>query len=136
MLTPATDRLEAKIVRLGNRRPNTAIMFIDSHSEEVLLQVASDPDSVPLLGFRLYDAAGELAAESDGMHMFPDGLTVTSAKGELLLQSPANPMGALIYRLYNRRGDLLTYSDGTRTQIFGFLRIESTPKGPQIQRKA
>ncbi len=76
------------------------------------------------IAFRLYDALGTLVAESAGVDAPPDGLTVRCRGGELLLKIPKKPEAAIQYRLYNCEGRLLTTSDGERTKIYGFLRME------------
>ncbi len=118
-------------MKLGNRRPNTAICFVDQSTEEVLLKVACDANAAPLVGYRLYDGFGKFVAESDGLQRFPDGLTVRSTTGETLLQTPPDPNAPIQYRLYNKEGALVTCSDGVRTQIFRLLRMESETLGAQ-----
>jgi len=62
-------------------------------------------------------------AES-GPQFYPEGLTVVAPDGDLLLEIPDQPDAIVRYRLFNRGGTLLTCSDGARTQIYGFLRME------------
>jgi hypothetical protein len=76
-----------------------------------------------LVAFRLYDSKGTLVAESSGLEHFPDGLTVRSKSGELLLAVPRDSEKPVRYRLYNGQGSLLTSSDGGRTRIYGLLRM-------------
>ncbi len=123
-------------MRLANRRPNTAVVFMDQSSGEVLLRVAAAGDGSPLLGFHLYDMSGVLVAESDGLRSFPTGgLTVRCGVGETLLETPTCMGGIIQYRLYNRDGVLLTCSDGMRTQVFRLLRMESEIPRAQPYRK-
>ena len=112
-------------MRLGNRRPNTGIRFVDQSNGEVLLRVAVDSKCFPQFEFHLYDASGALVADSNGLESFPDGLTVRSDVDEVLLSIPPEMVGALQYRLYSSQGRLLTCSDGVRTQIYAFLGMES-----------
>ncbi len=122
-------------MRLANRRPNTAIVFIDQPSGEVLLRVAAGSDGSLRFEFHLYDASGMLIAETPGLESFPQGLAIESPHGETLLNT-ANEAGVVHYRLYNRDGALLTCSDGIRTQIFPFLRIESeVPRSPPYRKE-
>ena len=112
-------------MRLGIRRPGTSTAFVDASSGEVLLRVASAEDGRPSVYFRLYDSTGCLTAESDGLKSFPGGIKVQSGDGELLLEVPVEMGSHLQYRLYNRDGALLTWSDGARTRIKGLLRMEA-----------
>jgi hypothetical protein len=112
-------------MRLGKRRAGTSTAFIDAIDNEVLLMFSADPDGNTLVSFCLYDAHGGLVADSDGPHFYPEGLTIHSVDGDLLLEIPTEPDAIVRYRLFNRSGQLLTSSDGARTQIFGFLRMEA-----------
>jgi len=112
-------------MRLGKRRAGTSTAFIDAIDNEVLLMFSADADGNTLVSFCLYDAHGELVAKNEGPHFYPEGLKVESAEGELLLEIPTEPEAIVRYRLFNHGGQLLTSSDGARTQIFGFLRMES-----------
>jgi|SRR3990170_2203448 len=112
-------------MRLGIRRPSTSTAFVDSSSGETLLRVASDEDGRPSVYFHLYDSSGCLAAESTGPESFPSGLQIRSGDGELLLEVPIELGGHIQYRLYNRDGALLTWSDGVHTKIRGLLRMEA-----------
>ena len=110
-------------MRLGNRRPGTSIAFVDAPTEEILLQVASDGDGRPAVYYRLYDSTGCLTAESAGLECYPTGLTIHSDDGELLLCLPEDPGLPIVYRLYNREGHLITWSDGASTRIQPLLRM-------------
>lgn len=111
-------------MRMENRRPGTSTTFTDATSGEGLWQVASDAEGLLLMAYHLYDSAGSLVAESDGLGQFPDGLTVRCAGGELLLDVPAKSSDNVRYRLYNSGGSLLTKSDGVSTMIYPLLRME------------
>lgn len=112
-------------MRLGIRRPSTSMAFVDASSDEVLLRVASDEAGRVFVYFHLYDSSGCLAAESGGLDSFPGGLRIRSGDGELLLDVPIELGGHIQYRLYNRDGVLLTWSDGARTKILALLRMEA-----------
>jgi hypothetical protein len=120
----ATSGPETQL-KLGRRRPGTATVFVDAVTNEALLQVAVDDGGTPVLAFRLYDATGALVRATEGFETFPDGLTVTALDGEMILTVPASGEDNLSYRLYNQEGRLLTVSDGSRTQIFAFLKMEA-----------
>jgi hypothetical protein len=97
----------------------------------VHLRVGLDDDGRPFVHFRLYDSSGRLVAESGGVDSFPDGLKVHSGDGELLLDLPAESEAHIQYRLYNRKGELLTSSNGRSTKIRALLRMEAgKPKAP------
>jgi hypothetical protein len=98
---------------------------VDAPTGEVLLRVGLDDNGYPHLQFRLYDASGTRAAESEGPKSFPQGLRIYSADGELLLDVPADLDADLQYCLYNRQGRLLTCSDGATTKILPLLRMEA-----------
>lgn len=91
--------------------------------------MASDEDGVLLLAFHLYDASGQLVAESEGFEHFPDGLTVCCDAGEQLLHVPRDITASVQYRLYNSTGRLLTCSDGMRTKIYAQLRMAGVARG-------
>lgn len=91
--------------------------------------MASDESGVPFLAFTLYDAEGQLIASSNGFERFPDGLTVHSEAGELVLHVPADSSAPVQYRLYSPNGHLLTCSDGLRTRVYGELRMEGVARG-------
>lgn len=110
-------------MRLDNRRPGTSTTFIDSASGEHVLQVASDAEGVLLVSYHLYDECGALVAESE-LEAPPFGLSIQSESGDVLLDIPAGVGGIIQYRLYGSNGTLLTYSDGSRTMIYPFLRME------------
>ena len=91
--------------------------------------MACDENGVLLLAYHLYDARGQLAAESDGFAKLPDGLTICCDGGEQLLHVPRELDAPLQYRLYNPSGLLLTWSDGSRTKIYPNLRMEGVARG-------
>jgi hypothetical protein len=111
-------------MRLGGHRPGSLTAFLDGTSGETLLQVAADANGDPRIAYRLYDSDGNLVADSDGFHTYPDGLSLEDSRGELLLLLPDSPVGNIHYRLYSPGGRLLGCSDGSRTQILNGLRIE------------
>jgi hypothetical protein len=55
---------------------------------------------------------------------------VKSPDDEVLLEIPAHLEESLVYRLYSREGQLLTASDGQRTQIFASLRMAGKAVAP------
>lgn len=112
-------------MKLETRRPGTSTRFIDATSGEDILQVASDENGLLFMAYHLYDASGSLVAESVGLELCSDGVTVHCAEGELLLEIPIDSGGYVQYRLYNSDGRLLTSSDGARTTIYPLLRMES-----------
>jgi len=93
------------------------------------LNVGVDDEGRPLIYFYLYDSVGRPVAHSGAASSFPDGFKVQTADGELLLDIPTGPDIPIHYRLYNRKGELLTCSDGVRTKIHPGLRMESRPLG-------
>jgi hypothetical protein len=99
--------------------------FIDSVSGDAVLALRSNESGETTVSFRLRDKNGDVVAESDGFEQFHEGLVVRDGEGEVLLDLPATAEGAISYRLYNQRGHLMTQSDGVRTQIFGYLHMES-----------
>lgn len=111
-------------MNFSNRRPGTSTTFLDAASSEHILQLAADEDGTTFVAFHLYDAAGELVAESAGLQHYADGIAVHCEGGELLLSIPQDPHEPIQYRLYNRLGLLLTRSDGARTMIYAHLRME------------
>jgi hypothetical protein len=122
-------------VKLG-RRPGAFVAFVDSYTEETILKIESDLQGNDLVSYRLYDSSGSLVFDSDGPQAFPGGLDVCTGDGESLLHLPQAREESITYRLYSPRGVLMTCSDGSRTQIFGSLRIEGSkhfagrPPGP------
>jgi hypothetical protein len=104
-------------MKLSGRKANSAISFVDSPTGEVLL--------CALLAYHLYDRHGELVADVSEPTSYPDGLTIVAADGEVLLYVSSEVGRSVNYRLYNRAGFLTTASDGSRTQIFGSLRMDS-----------
>jgi len=95
----------------------------------VILNVGLDDEGRSLVYFCLYDSRGCAVAESGAASSFPNGLKVQTADGELLLDIPTGPDIPIQYRLYNRKGELLTCSDGVCTKIHPGLRMESRPLG-------
>ena len=78
-------------MRLGKRRAGTSTAFIDAIDNEVLLMFSADADGNTLVSFCLYDAHGQLVANNEGPQFYPEGLTVESDEGELLLEIPTEP---------------------------------------------
>lgn len=111
-------------MRLDSRHPGTSTTFVDSASGEPLLQMATDESGVLLIAYHLYDACGALVAESAGLEEPPFGLAIHSDSGDLLLDVPPGIGGIIQYRLYGSNGTLLTHSDGVRTIIYPYLRME------------
>ncbi len=111
-------------MKLGDRQPGTSTTFVDAESAESILQLASDSDGLHLVAFHLYDSGGSLVAESEDLQHYPDGVSVHTSGGELLLSIPNNAGENIQYRLYSHDGELLTYSDGTRTMVYQRLRME------------
>lgn len=111
-------------MRLSQRKANTILRFRDADSGETLLALTSDARGQVLWSYRLYDADATLVADCEDPKLLPEGLQVLTPGGELLLNVPSVADAAITYRLYNSRGFLTTASDGLKTQIFGFLRIE------------
>jgi hypothetical protein len=110
-------------MKLGVKRPGTSTSFVDSVDDEALLQFSWDSAGLIQLAFHIYDGLGQLVADSGGV--FPvAAVCITGSDGEVLLDVPEGPDEPIRYRLYNRSGRLLTVSDGSRTQIFGFLQME------------
>lgn len=111
-------------MKLGDRQPGTSTTFVDAESAESILQLASDSDGLHLVAFHLYDSGGSLVAESEDLQHFPEGVSIHSSGGELLLSIPNNANENIQYRLYSQDGELLTYSDGSRTMVYQRLRME------------
>ena len=111
-------------MKFGDQQPGTSTTFVDARSAESILQLASDVDGLHLVAFRLYDSGGSLVAEREGLEHYPDGVSIRSNGGELLLSVPRNADENIRYRLYGHDGDLLTSSDGVRTMIYQRLRTE------------
>lgn len=122
-------------MRLEGRKPGNVTLFIDGSSEEVVLRIQIDDAGRPLIGFRLYDSQGQLVKDSNEPQAFPEGLNVTSPDGEVLLDLPAGHQGDIAYKLYSRGGHLLTLSDGLRTQVFSYLRMEGKGTAPYRQKR-
>jgi hypothetical protein len=102
--------------------------FVDSSTGETLLRFTSDENGAISVAYCLYDSRGKQVAASEHAELPPKGLTVRCRGGELLLKLPANPDAAIKYRLYNSEGQLLTFSDGERTMIYGSLRMEGNKR--------
>jgi hypothetical protein len=98
---------------------------MDAGSAENILQLASDVNGLHLVAFRLYDSGGSLAAEREALEHYPDGVSIHSSGGELLLSVPKNTDENIRYRLYGHDGELLTSSDGVRTIIHQRLSMEA-----------
>ncbi len=111
-------------MRAGRNRPGLSTDFIDSASEEVLLRIACSATGESKLAYCLYDSQGTLVAKTEDFGSFPEGVSVVAECGDVLLDVPSSPEGHITYRLFNRDGRLLTCSDGHRTQVFAFLRME------------
>jgi hypothetical protein len=111
-------------MKFGDRQPGTSTTFIDAGSAESILQIASDVDGRHLVAYRLYDSGGALVAEREDLEHYPDGVSIHSSGGELLLSIPKNADENIQYRLYGHDGELLTSSNGVRTMIYQRLRTE------------
>ncbi len=116
-------------MRSGERSTGSHTVFMDSVSGETVLEMAADEYGVQFLAYHLYDAQGQLAAESDGFQRYPRGLSIKCKAGEELLHVPKAAGEAVHYRLYGANGGLLTWSDGQRTRIFGILRMGGVSRG-------
>jgi hypothetical protein len=112
-------------LKLISRQPGSVVRFIDSSSDEVLLQIGVDEKGGISVGYRLHDRGGALVAQSVGDEPFSGGMCITGDDGELLLDLPVDHSMHLQYRLYNSAGRLITCSDGERTQIPGPLKMEA-----------
>ena len=123
-------------MKFGDRQPGTSTTFIDAGSAENILQIASDVDGLHLVAFRLYDSGGSLVAERKGLEHYPDGVSIHSSGGELLLSIPKNDDENIQYRLYGHDGTLLTTSNGVRTMIYQRLRTEGGGRNWVAHRKA
>ncbi len=116
-------------MRLELRHPGTSISFLDGPTGELILRIGSDEEGRLRIEFHLYDSAGRPVAESGEAVGFPEGVHVQAADGELLLDLPAEMGENICYHLYNRKGELLTSSDGVSTRIGPCLRMEALPRG-------
>lgn len=123
-------------MKLGDRQPGTSTAFLDARSAETILRLAADLNGLHLVAFHLYDAEGFFVAKSEDLEHYPDGVTVHSARGELLLSVPKDLNENIQYRLYNRAGDLLTTSDGLRTMVYQQLKMEGDGRTWAAHRKA
>lgn len=117
-------------MRLGGRRAGSSTQFVSASGDEVLLEIAVDDAGKPVVAFHLYDSDGNLVKESKELKSFPRGLCVQSKSEELLLLLPGDPTGNVEYCLYDHAGQLLTCSDGRRTQIFSGLRVQGSGPKP------
>jgi hypothetical protein len=97
---------------------------MDAFSGETFLRLQCDEEYIDLVAFNLHDKNGNLIANSDGLHLYRDGLTICDALGETLLLVPTTREDNVQYRIYNTFGSLVTCSDGKRTQLYAGLRIE------------
>ena len=112
-------------MKFCDRQPGTSTAFVDAGSAESLLQLAADDDGLHLVAFRLYDSEGSLVAEREDLKHYPDGVSIHSSGGVLLLAVPKNDDENIRYRLYGHDGELLTSSDGVRTMIYQRLSMET-----------
>lgn len=110
-------------MRVGGQRAGTIVEFVDTSLDEVLLQFATNDAGLMMVAYHLYDSQGELVQQSMPRRL-SDGLCVTTPENEVLLDIPNLPDACISYRLYSRAGRLLAVSDGKRTQIFAYLRIQ------------
>ena len=92
--------------------------------DEALLQFCWMEDGSIGMSFHIYDASGRLVADSGGISPVSP-VRITDQDGEVLLDVPEEIGRPIQYRLYNKSGSLLTASDGARTQIFGFLKMDT-----------
>src|SRR5438876_574638 len=116
-------------MQLTGRHPGSLMSFIDTSRDEVLLRFEIDAQGLPLIGFTLYDAAGCLVADAPEPQAHPQGVTVRSPDDEVLFAVMPDEPSTVVYRLYNHKGTLLTVSDGTHTQIYGYLRMDGNKIG-------
>jgi hypothetical protein len=100
-------------MRLEGRRAGVGTSFVDAFSEDVVLQVITQDDGITRISFNLYDK-GCAVANSDGLQTYAEGIEIRDIE-RVAAAHPAKPDGNIEYRLYSRRGTLLTCSDGTRT---------------------
>jgi hypothetical protein len=130
--------VQEALTRLGYRRPGTSISFLDGPTEEVILRIAADAEGHLCVKFHLYDSKGQTVAELEDVLRSSNGIHIQSDDGEMLLDLPAKEGENICYRLYNRKGELLTSSDGVSTKIGPCLRMEAFPRGgfPQGSRQA
>lgn len=110
-------------MRLDTKRPGTSTTFLDATSGEAILQLACDAEGLLFVAYHLYDASGAFVAESAGLVRLLPGLAIRCAKGEMLLDVPADCNRSVCYCLYNSDGRLLTISDGVRTKIYPLLQM-------------
>ncbi len=117
-------------MKLGGRRAGHVTLFIDATSNDIVLKIQVDDSGGAQVAYKLFDVEGQLVEESGEPRIFPEGVCVKSSADELLLNIPAAPEDAISYRLYGSTGQLLTFSDGLRTQIFPSLRMDGKSVGP------
>jgi hypothetical protein len=115
-------------MKLENRKWGSFICFVDSASDEALLRITVGDQGAIFVAFHLYDRFGNLVAECPGEQPAAQDIHVECGGGELLLDVPADRGSHIQYRLYNGSGDLITASDGARTQVFGLLRMEGVAR--------
>lgn len=111
-------------MRLVAKRAGSTTFFIDSALEETLLQFSWKDDGSIEMAFHIYDALGQLVADSGG-EVLAAATLISGSDGEVLLDIPTDPALHIQYRLYSQAGRLLTSSDGIRTQIYAFLKMET-----------
>jgi len=109
-------------LKLAVKRPGSSTSFSDSLKEEALLHFCWNDDGTIDMTYHLYDAGGQLVADSGGITPVVP-VKICSADGEVLLDIPEELDTHISYRLYNCAGSLLTSSDGSRTRIFSFLKM-------------
>jgi hypothetical protein len=61
-------------VKLTGQRPGSRTLFVDSFTQEVLLEVITDEKGTTLVGFALYDSKGCEVARSQCPHAQSPGL--------------------------------------------------------------
>ncbi len=110
----------------GNRRPGVTTAFIDPSSGETLLAVRTNAAGQHSVLFRLSDCTGAVVADSDGFAPYEGVLVIMGDRQKLLLRLPEDPSGVVSYCLYNRRGDLLTESDGARTKLYRGVQMQAS----------
>lgn len=64
-------------------------------------------------------------ADSGGVLPLAAAIHIEGPGQELLLNVPYDENEAVSYRLYSRKGVLITASDGAHTYIFAYLRMEA-----------
>ena len=110
-------------------QPGSLTSFVDSMHSEVILRVHVDGHGQSMFGFTLYDASGGLVADAPDLKPYPQGVTIATDAGEVLLSVSGDAESKVSYRLYNHTGVLLTESDGSRTRIYGYLKMDGNKPG-------